>query len=140
MLKHGITELPVWWQDEDMTDPFEFDTIQPLEPLVNHGIRYSADMEVTPTIDRQAPFLWRHLFHDSCDKDPDLIWLGAGFARCAEDDVERVSERLNDITQSTNVAFAKHLAEATSDELLRLMAEGINYEPEEGDRYRIPYP
>lgn len=116
--------------------------IGPATPDVQPGIPYSAMRDVTPLIDRPAPFMWRGLFHRACAASPDLDWQGAGFARCTPDQVERVTERLADITRSTNEAFANHLAEAAPAERARLLEEGINIvsDDEPGTSYGIPFP
>jgi hypothetical protein len=117
----------------------EFFPIQPVTPDVQEGARFSSQREVQPLIDRPAPLLWRSLFHNACEASPDLDWKGAGFVYCSPDEVARVTDRLADITASTNAAFATHLAEASPDELARLMEEGINHLGEPGGAYMIPF-
>lgn len=120
--------------------PNVFVPIEARPPGIEGSAQWSGLREVTPLIDRPAPLLWRALFHGACDASPDLDWMGAGFARCRPDDVARVVQRLQDITDSTNAAFATHVGEAEPEERYRLMNDGINFEGEPGASYMIPFP
>ena len=125
--------------DEQMSRPSEFHPIQAVEADVRPSARFQHQRDVTPLFDRPAPPLWRELFRGSCEESPDLDWKGADFVRCNPEVVERVEQRLRDITESTNAAFATHLAEANPGELSRLMDEGINFPPD-GGTYGLDFP
>lgn len=115
-----------------------FIPLQPQAPAIQTSARYSSRRELTPLIDRPAPFMWRQLFHRTCSGSPDFDWMPAGFVRCGPGDIARVVARLADITHSTNEAFTVHLQEAEPEERERLMMEGINLFGESGGAYGIP--
>jgi hypothetical protein len=117
----------------------EFIPIEPVEADVQPNMHFSDLRDVQPLIDRPAPRIWAAIFHNACNASPDIDWYGAAFAECGPSEVDRVKERLVDIAHSTNAAFATHLAEASPEELARLMDEGINF-PSEGGPYWIKFP
>lgn len=105
--------------------------------------------EVVPLTERQPHDHWRGAFSLAAEDAEDIDWLPSGAARCtADDDVERVKDRLDEIAADTNDRLAARLAQveqqAEREELesLRayLQAEIDSASVDSQARYRLRYP
>lgn len=105
--------------------------------------RFGDMREVAPLVDRDPAEDWCGIFYIECESSPEIDWKTAGFALCADEDVETTEAHLRDITERTNKRFASFLATAeprsAAEQLLELeniAAASVRAD----DAYRVRWP
>jgi hypothetical protein len=122
----------------DMTDSYGATHVQALQPDIREYVpRHHGMRSVSPVIREPAARVWRMAFIHAAEADEIIDWKGAGFALCAPDDVERVTERLVELVEETNAKFPAAMARFSDSEIPFVMDRGIALFSDDGRHFRI---
>jgi hypothetical protein len=101
-----------------MTNQQDWPDISVLGFDVNHNAQYSGLRDVRPILDRKPYGDWSALFMEAARQcctsanRKHLGWQGAGFAKCAADDVDLTSSLIRSAIEKTNNEFRSFLSRA----------------------------
>ncbi|GAA2245818.1 hypothetical protein GCM10010413_57110 [Promicromonospora sukumoe] len=121
-----------------MTTEPEFVPLTFVEADHQKSARFSAEIQVTPWIDRRPPESWVYFFEDECRK-MGIHWLSGGFAICRSDDVDAMPGGFTKAVERANNVFKAYLVSPALDqrggELSDISEKAAQSEP--GGLYRV---